>query len=122
MKNKSRKVIASSPVIVLTPSNLKPGQRKVVVYSKDNITVVVPDDAWDMKGDLSKLPPDLAGKLEKYSKNGFTKHDEVISSKSSSSMIPSGRKTLSDIRPKGYWIGIGSVKQSKEYTKRSVIE
>jgi len=82
-------------------SDLKPGQRKVVVYSKGDHVVIVPDTEWNMKGDLSRLPPAKQKTLAAPNKNGVRVYQRVIGSNTRSTLVPSGKKVLDDIASKG---------------------
>ena len=88
---------------MITPSDLKDGQRKVVVYSKGNHVVIVPDTAWDMKGDLSRLPPAKQNTLTAPNKNGIKVYQRVIGANTKSTLVPSGKKVLDEISDKDYF-------------------
>ena len=87
---------------MITPLDLKDGQVKVVVYSYKGCSIIVPDPSWNMKGDLSRLPPDFQGILAVPNKNHVSVSQAVIDDSSQTRAIPSGRKALSDIRAKGF--------------------
>ena len=97
---------------MITSADLKSGQSKVVIYRSPNCSVIVPDQAWDMCGDLSKLPEKLQEQLRHYSKNGFSKSQGVIDS----SALFSG-KVQSDIKEKGYSIDTVKVDFWEEYDR-----
>ena len=88
---------------MITHSDLKPGHRKVVVYSKGDHVVIVPDTAWDMKGDLSRLPPAKQKTLVAPNKNGVRVYQRVIGSNTRSTLVPSGKKVLDESAAKGYF-------------------
>ena len=88
---------------MITPSDLKEGQVKVVVYSYKGCTIIVPDPSWNMKGDLSKLPFDYQKILAAPNKNGVRVYQRVIGSDTSSILVPSGRRVLNEIATNGYF-------------------
>ena len=87
---------------IITPSDLKNGQVKVVVYSYKGCSIIVPDSSWDMKGDLSKLPQDVQDVLLAPKKNHVRVSQAIIDNGSQTLDIPSGRKAISDIGAKGF--------------------
>ena len=88
---------------MITPSDLKEGQVKVVVYSYKGCTIIVPDPSWDKKGDLSRLPLGYQKILAAPNKNGVSVYQRVIGSDTSSTLVPSGRRVLDEITAKGYF-------------------
>lgn len=88
---------------VITPSDLKEGQVKVVVYSYKGCYIIVPDPSWNMKGDLSRLSFDYQKIITAPNKNGMRVYQRVIGSDTSSTLVPSGRRVLDEIATKGYF-------------------
>lgn len=88
---------------MITSSNLKEGQVKVVVYSYKGCTIIVPDSTWDMKGDLSKLPLNKQKILCGPNKHGVRKYQRVIGRDTCSTLVPSGAKVLDEIARRGYF-------------------
>ncbi len=93
----------------ITPKDLKPGQEKVVVYKGPNGSVIVPDPSWDMTGNLSRVPGRIRKRIDHYSKNGFTKRQDIVDSNT-----PVGSKISSDIKNQGYSIDDRQVTFSEE--------
>ena len=89
--------------MMITPSDLKEGQVKVVVYSYKGCAIIVPNPLWDMKGDLSRLPIGYQKILTAPNKNGVSVYQRVIGRDTSSTLIPSGRRVLDEIATKGYF-------------------
>lgn len=87
---------------MITPSDLKEGQVKVVVYSYKGCYIIVPDPSWNMKGDLSKLPQNVQNVLASPNKNHVNISQAIIDDKSQSLVIPSGRRSISDIETNGF--------------------
>ena len=88
---------------MITPSELKVGQENVVVYSKGNHVVIVPDREGNGKGDLSRLPPAKQKILAAPNKNGVRVYPRVIGTDTHSTLVPSGKKVLDEIAAKGYF-------------------
>ena len=88
---------------MITSSDLKDGQVKVVVYSYKGCTIIVPDSTWDMKGDLSKLPLNKQKILCGPNKHGVRKYSRVIGRGTHSTLVSSGAKVLDEIASKGYF-------------------
>lgn len=86
---------------MIRPNDLKAGQVKVVVYSKKDRVVIVPDPAWDMKGDLTRIPDEIRKILQHPRKNGVKKHQMVISENTRTNLVPSGKKVLDEIAKSG---------------------
>ena len=94
MINKERKI--------MRPSDLKAGESKVVVYYYNGYTIIVPDPSWDMKGDLSTLPQNVQNVLASPNENHVNISQAIIDDKSQSLVIPSGRRSISDIEANGF--------------------
>lgn len=88
---------------MITPSDLKEGQVKVVVYSYKGCYIIVPDPSWNMEGDLSRLPPNFQRILATPNKNHVRVYQRVIGSDTRSTLVPSGKKVLDEIASKGYF-------------------
>ena len=88
----------------ITPSDLRPGQTKVVTYVCKDFTVVVPDPSWNMVGDLTQLPGKLREKLTHYSKNGFRKGQAIIDENTHSLSLSTGSNVVKDLQNHGYSI------------------
>ena len=87
---------------MITSSDLKDGQVKVVVYSYKGCTIIVPDSTWDMKGDLSKLPQDVQDVLAAPIKNHVRVTQAIVDKDTQMLDVPSGSMAISDIRQKGF--------------------
>ncbi len=92
---------------IMRPSDLKAGQSKVVVYYYNGCTIIVPDQSWDMKGDLSKLPQGLQDVLAEPVRNHVLKTQAVIENKGRTAEeqrfgIPSEVKAIADINANGF--------------------
>lgn len=86
----------------ITPSDLKEGQVKVVVYSYKGCTIIVPDPAWNMEGDLSKLPQNVQNVLAAPIKNHVRKTQAIVDKDTQILDVPSGSAAISDIGQKGF--------------------
>lgn len=84
---------------MIGPNDLKAGQVKVVVYSKGDRVMIVPDPAWDMKGDLTRIPVETR-KILQYPRK---RRNVVISESTRTNLVPSGRKVLDEIAESGYF-------------------
>ena len=95
-------MMESNDKIYITPSDLKPGEVKVVVYIHDGATLIVPDPHWNMIGDLSKLPDETRKFISSPKENKITVRQAIIHNGSQTVLIPSGTKVLSDITANGF--------------------
>lgn len=84
------------------PGDLKEHERKVVIYSNKNKTIVVPDDAWDGKGDLSNLPIADRRAIAQASKYRIKRRGSVIGPDDKNDLGVSGARVLGDLDKKGY--------------------
>jgi hypothetical protein len=82
---------------------LKTGQVMVVVYSKGDLIMIVPNPAWDIKGDLTQIPVETRKILQHPRKNGVKRHKVVISESTRTNLVPSGKKVLDEIAERGYF-------------------
>ena len=87
---------------MIGPSDLKEGQMKVVVYSCKGCTIIVPDLAWNMKGDLSNLPPEVQDILSAPIKNHVRRTQAIVDKDTQILDIPSGSTAISNMRQKGF--------------------
>lgn len=88
---------------IIRPDDLKVGQVKVVVYSKGDRVMIVPDPSWDMKGDLTRIPVEIRKVLQHPRKNGVKRRNVVISESTRTNLVPSGKKVLDEISESGYF-------------------
>ena len=88
---------------MIRPNDLKAGQVKVVIYSKGDRVMIVPDPSWDMKGDLTRIPVEIRKILQHPRKNGVKRHKVVISERTRTNLVPSGKKVLDAIAESGYF-------------------
>ena len=79
---------------IIRPSDLTARDSKAVVYCYNGYTIIVPDPACDMKGDLSKLPPNVQDVLVAPNKNHVRVSQAIIDDSSPTLAIPSGRKAI----------------------------
>lgn len=87
---------------VIRPSDLKKGEVKVVVYSYKGCTIIVPDPAWDMKGNLSKLPQNVQDALAAPVKNHVRRTQAIVDKDTQMLDVPSGSTAISDMGQKGF--------------------
>ena len=86
------------------PEDLKEGQVKAVEYSKGDLIMIVSDPAWDMKGDLTRIPSDICNIIKSPSKNNIKLRQLVVDGNTHL-----GKMVLDEIAERGYFESDGRV-------------
>lgn len=101
-RGKGLEMIMQEERHIKSPSDLRRGERKVVVYSNGRRTIVVPDDTWDGIGDLSGLPQADRDAITHPSRYKINRRGTVIDPIGNNDLGVPGRRILDDLDEKGF--------------------